>query len=98
MIARNTFTGNGKHDESETDHPVVLAAGIIASSVPAQAGHVTSVIGLVNLTNYQAAALVITDSPPEAPFATSTHLWVTARTFDELNLMDNGLHAELRTD
>jgi len=75
----------------------LLAAGIVAGTASAQAGHFTSVIGLVNLTNYQAALLVITDSPPDAPFATSAHRWVTeGQNFDDLNPMKSGVQVEVR--
>ena len=40
-------------------------AAFLAGAALARADHVGNVIGLVNLSNYQAALLVITDSPPE---------------------------------
>jgi len=74
-----------------------LAAGFVAWTFPARAAHVASVLGLVNLTNYQAALLVITDSPPEAAFTASTHKWVTAgQSFDDLNLKTGRLHIDIR--
>jgi len=74
----------------------LLAVGIIAGTVPARAGHSIGVIGLVNLTNYAAGLLVITDSPPDAPVSTSTHRWVTGnQSFDDLNLLNNRLHVEI---
>ena len=75
----------------------ILAAGLMAGTTLARAEHVASVIGVVNLTNYQAALLVITDSPPDASFANTTHIWVTqGHRFDDLNLLDNRVHIEIR--
>ena len=64
---------------------ILLTAGIMTCAGPALAAHVGNVFGLVNLTNYQAALLVITDSPPEASFLAATHKWVTeGQEFDDL--------------
>jgi hypothetical protein len=75
----------------------LLAAGILAGTGSLRAEHAASVVGLVNLTNYQAALLVITDSPPDASFATSTHIWVTeGQRFDDLSLMNGHGQIEIR--
>ena len=74
----------------------LLAAGIMACTLPARADRATSVIGVVSLTNYQAALLVITDSPPEASFLMTTHKWVTeGQGFDDVYLKDKAMHVEI---
>ena len=76
---------------------VGLAAGYVAWTLPARAAHLGSVAGLVNLTNYQAALLVIADSPPDAAFTASTHKWVTTgQGFDDLNLKAGRLHIDIQ--
>jgi hypothetical protein len=75
----------------------LLAAGIMAGPASARAEHVVNVMGLVNLADYRAALLVITDSPPEASFVMSTHKWVTeGQGFDDLYLKDKRLRIEIR--
>ena len=74
----------------------LLAAGLLACALPARADHIVSVAGLVNLTNYQAALLIITDSPPEASFPMSTHKWVMeGQSFDDLYLKDKPAHIDI---
>jgi hypothetical protein len=69
---------------------LLLTVGLLAGIHPARAGHAANVIGLVNLTNYQAALLVITDSPPDAPFPGSAHLWVTEdQSFGNPNILNS---------
>ncbi len=75
---------------------VLLAAGIVTGATPVRADRVTSVIGLVNLTNYQAALLAITDSPPDSAFVVGTHLWVTqGQSFGDLQLLSKQLHVDI---
>jgi hypothetical protein len=78
----------------------LLSAGMVAGTFLARADHTVSVAALVNLTNYQAALLIITDSPPEASFLMTTHKWVTAgEVFDDSYLKDKPMHIEiLRVD
>jgi hypothetical protein len=74
----------------------LLAAGIMACAIPAWADHTVTVAGLVNLTNYQGALLVITDSPPEASFLMTTHKWVTeGQAFNDLYFKDKPMHLEV---
>ncbi len=73
--------------------PLLLAAGILVGTIPARADHFTSVIGLANLTNYQSALLVITDSPPETTFAIATHKWVKeGQDFEDAYPKDKHIH------
>jgi len=75
----------------------LLAAGIMAGTASARADHLTSVIGLVSLTNYQAALLIITDSPPDASFLVGTHKWVKdGQEFDDLYPNAKHLHIAIR--
>lgn len=75
---------------------LMAATGILAGATPVYADHVGNVVGLVNLTNYQAALLVITDSPPEASFVSGTHKWVTeGDNFEDLNLKEKRLQIEI---
>ena len=68
---------------------LVLSAALFAGALPARAAHAVILAGLVNLTNYQAALLIITDSPPDAAFATCTHKWVVpGEDFDDANLLN----------
>ena len=72
-------------------------ASLLACGASAWADHVADIIGLVNLTNYQAALLVITDSPPEASFLNGTHKWVKeGQEFDDLYLKAKRLHIAIR--
>ena len=73
-----------------------LAAGLMTGIAPAHADHVTTVVGLVNLTNYQAALLVMTDSPPNASFSMDTHKWVTdGEVLDDMQIENNHTHVEI---
>jgi hypothetical protein len=75
----------------------MLIAVAIAAAVPARAERITSVIGLVHLTNYQAALLAITDSPPDSAFVRGTHRWVTVgQSFDDLHLVDKQVRVNIR--
>lgn len=75
---------------------LMAAIGILAGANPVYADHAGNVVGLVNLTNYQAALLVITDSPPEASFVSGTHKWVVeGDNFDDLNLKEKRLQIEI---
>jgi hypothetical protein len=76
--------------------PILLAAGIMIGIWPARAAHVGNVDGLVNLTNYQAALLVVTDSPPDASFLATTHKWVKeGQAFDDLYPKEKRLQIEV---
>jgi len=75
---------------------LLLAVGSVAGASAARADHLTSIAGLVNLTNYQAALLVITDSPPEAAFSSSTHKWVAeGQIFNDLQMDKNPSRVEI---
>jgi len=75
----------------------LLAAGIMACAIPVRADHTVRVTGLVNLTNYQAALLVITDSPPEALFLMTARKWVTeGQVFNDLYLKDKPIRIEIQ--
>lgn len=75
----------------------LLALGSMVCGLTARADHTVIVAGLVNLTNYQAALLVITDSPPEASFLMTTRKWVTeGQNFDDLYVTAKPAHIEIR--
>lgn len=74
----------------------MLTVSLLAGVIPVRADHAANLIGLVNLTNYQAALLDITDSPPDAPFASDTRQWVTAgQDFNDPNVRNTPLHIRI---
>ncbi len=76
---------------------ILLATSSLLGSLTARADHVVNVAGLVNLADYQAALLVITDSPPEASFLMTTRKWVTeGQDFDDLYVTAKPAHIEIR--